>query len=144
MDNGNTSVHTKQLAKCILSPTRSHHWVQSIDDSPIFFCQYCGGFRAFNIKAYRFNPYRGKEFMQVFSIDSLPRLTKLLDKRHKDPEIEDNPIIQRRSYEKGNRESVKRKKRVKGEFDDGPRPRRVVKNGVMIFTRSDKRSVKEK
>jgi len=120
MDKRDTSVHTKQLAKCKNSPTRAHHWVQSIEDSPVFLCIYCGGFRAFNIKAYRFNPYRGEEFMQVFSLDTLPRLIRLLDKRHKDPEIEYHPQSRDKdSYKRGNVNS--RVKKRKGEFDDGPR-----------------------
>ena len=120
MDNRDTSVHTKQLAKCKNSPTRVHHWVQSIWDSPVFYCIYCGGFRAFNIKAYRYNPYRGEEFMQVFSLDTLPRLIKLLDKRHKDPSIEYHPSSRDKdSYKRGNANS--RKSKIKGEFDDGPR-----------------------
>lgn len=143
MDNRN-SVHTKELAVCKPSPTGVHHWMQSIGDSPVFYCIYCGGFRAFNIRTYRFNPYRGEEFMNVFTLDTLPYLIKLLDNRHKDKEIEDNPNLTA-PRTKGTRNSpATKRKKVKGLFDDGPKPRRVVKNGVMIFTRSDKRSVKEK
>jgi hypothetical protein len=127
MDNGNRSVHTKQLAICKKSPVGVHHWVQSIDDNPVFLCIYCGGFRAFNIKSYRFNPYRGEEFMQVFSLDTLPKLMHLLDERHKDPEIEYHPNTRDKdSYKRGS--ASKRVKKVKGEFDDGPRlPKRRLR-----------------
>lgn len=140
MDSRNrysSSVHTRELAKCRKSPIGVHHWVQSIEDSPIFFCIYCEGFRAFNIKAYRFNPYRGEEFMQVFTLDTLPKLSMLLDKRHKDPSIEDHPLSRDpESYKRGS--ARKKETKQKGEFDDGPRTsekkyRRTVRNGVMEF-----------
>ena len=65
--------------------------------------------------------------MQVFSLDTLPRLIRLLDKRHKDPSIEYHPQSRDKdSYKKGS--AHKREKKIKGEFDDGPRlPKRILR-----------------
>ncbi len=138
MDNRN-SVHTRELAICKKSPIGVHHWVQSIEDSPVFHCIYCEGFRAFNIRSYRFNPYYKKEFMKIFPLEELPILMKLLDKRHKDAEIEDNPEITAKNRERAVKASTvsKNHRKSKGIFDSGPKPpkkvRMVVSKGVLNF-----------
>lgn len=141
MANGYRShpVHTKELAYCEESPTKAHHWIQTVEKSPIFYCRYCSSFRAFNVSIVIYNPYSSDEFMKLFTLDSLPHLMSLIDRRHKDRHIEDSP--QRPNYANvavKSKEARRIKKiKVEGEFDRGPR--RVVHNGIMkIFNRNQK------
>lgn len=118
MDNRNRSVHNKELAYCKESPTETHHWDQTVAMSPIFCCRYCRGFRAFNIRYTSFNIYSSPKFMKVFTLETLPTLMSMIDRRHKDKDVD---IL----YMVTGRESAYKHKPIvlpkKGIFEKGPR-----------------------
>lgn len=66
-----------------------------------------------------YNPYCTKELMRLFTLEELPELMRLVDKRHSRKDVEHSPLARPlESYK--NQPKSKHHKVKKGEFDSGP------------------------